>query len=181
MYCTKSEWSNSSKACAERQTLWKDLLQQDLYWTLVFQSTTYPISLKQTVRIVPRPLMKTKSNCYFPPFTDCFNDKHPCTGLQWGVLWQREAVQTWALAAREQHHQPLCSYALWHRKEDVHRPAAGRAAAAAGHVLGKRIRRVHLSSFHLIHSVIWDLIKDFWPDWYTCACPSCSWSENTRL
>lgn len=41
------------------------------------------------------------------------------------------------MAAGEQHHQPFRPCSLRHRKEDVHRPAAGRAAAAAGHVLGK--------------------------------------------
>lgn len=79
---------------------------------------------------------------YFCLFTDSFDDKYPRVGLQWGVFWRWEAVQTWALAAGEQHHQPFCPCSLRHRKEDVHRSAAGRAAAAAGHVLGK-ISSVH--------------------------------------
>lgn len=67
---------------------------------------------------------------------DSADDQQPCTGIQWGILWWRQAVQTRALAEGEKHHQSLCPRSLWYRKEDVHRPATGGAAAAVGHVLG---------------------------------------------
>lgn len=76
---------------------------------------------------------------------DGVNDKQPRSGLQRRILqWQQE-VQAWTLAARARHNQPVCPRPLRYRKEDVHRPAAGRVAAAARHVLGKFIKSVNFN------------------------------------
>lgn len=115
----------------------------------VFPTATHPGDLKVTLLV------------------DGADDKQPRSGLQRRLFRWRQEVQAGALAAGALHHQPVCPRALRHREEDVHRAAAGRAAAATRHVLGKFVR----SDNFAFSNVCWS-----WP----IMLVSCSWSEISR-
>lgn len=69
-------------------------------------------------------------------FPDHPDDQQSGHRFKRGVFWEREAVQTRALAAEEKLHQSVRTRAVWDRKEDVHRPAARWATDPAQSVLG---------------------------------------------